>query len=193
VVTLNKKGIRIFAVAESFVQSEPKSVLAGVVMRKDMIIDGLVFDSVKVKGTDSTQTILSMYRNMNRNDINCILLGGTIISILNIVDGQKLQSTLQLPVISVTSIERKGLKRHNLMRLENGRSRLRLYDDLPEREELRLRTGKTVHVRIWGITQSETLSLLNEITLQGSRPEPIRRSYTQVVIDLIGAFVPDAP
>jgi uncharacterized protein len=174
VVTLNKKGIRIFAVAESFVQSEPKSVLAGVVMRKDMIIDGLVFDSVKVKGTDSTQTILSMYRNMNRNDINCILLGGTIISILNIVDGQKLQSTLQLPVISVTSIERKGLKRYNLMRLENGRSRLRLYDDLPEREELRLRTGKTVHVRIWGITQSETLSLLNEITLQGSRPEPIR-------------------
>lgn len=173
-VTLNKKGIRIFAVAESFVQSEPKSVLAGVVMRKDMIIDGLVFDSVKVKGTDSTQTILSMYRNMNRNDINCILLGGTIISILNIVDGQKLQSTLQLPVISVTSIERKGLKRYNLMRLENGRSRLRLYDDLPEREELRLRTGKTVHVRIWGITQSETLSLLNEITLQGSRPEPIR-------------------
>lgn len=173
-VTLNKKGIRIFAVAESFVQSEPKSVLAGVVMRKDMIIDGLVFDSVKVKGTDSTQTILSMYRNMNRNDINCILLGGTIISILNIVDGQKLQSTLQLPVISVTSIERKGLKRYNLMRLENGRSRLRLYDDLPEREELRLRTGKTVHVRIWGITRSETLSLLNEITLQGSRPEPIR-------------------
>lgn len=173
-VTLNKKGIRIFAVAESFVQSEPKSVLAGIVMRKDMIIDGLIFDTATIKGTDSTKTILSMYRNLKRNDINCILLGGTIISILNIVDGQKLQSTLQLPVISITSIERKGLKRYSLMRLENGRARLRLYDDLPERAELHLRTGKAVHVRIWGITQSEALSLLNAITLQGSRPEPIR-------------------
>jgi uncharacterized protein len=174
VTHLNKKGIRFFAVAESFAQLDLRSVLAGVVMRKDLIIDGLVFDTTTIKGTDSTDIILSMYRNMNRNDINCILLGGTIISVLNIVDGQKLQSTLNLPIISVTSIERKGLKKQNLMRFANGRSRLELYDALPERKELQLRTGRAVHVRNWGISESESLSLLNEITLQGSRPEPIR-------------------
>jgi uncharacterized protein len=174
VIHLEKKGIRIFAVAESFVQSDLRSILAGVVIRRDLTIDGLIFDSVTIKGTDSTQIILSMYRNINRNDINCILLGGTIISILNIIDGHKLQDLLQVPVIAVSSIEKKGLNKHNLLRFENGDSRLQLYEALPERAELKLWTGKAVHVRNWGITESEVLSLLNDITLQGSRPEPIR-------------------
>jgi uncharacterized protein len=174
VIHLEKKGIRMFAIAESFVQSDLRSILAGVVIRRDLTIDGLIFDSVTIKGTDSTQIILSMYRNINRNDINCILLGGTIISILNIIDGHKLQNLLRVPVIAVSSIERKGLNKHNLLRFENGDSRLRLYEALPEGAELKLRTGKAVHVRNWGITESEVLSLLNDITLQGSRPEPIR-------------------
>jgi uncharacterized protein len=174
VIHLEKKGIRIFAIAESFVQSDLRSILAGVVIRRDLTIDGLIFDSVTIKGTDSTQIILSMYRNINRNDINCILLGGTIISILNIIDGHKLQNLLRVPVIAVSTVEGKGLNKHNLLRFENGDSRLQLYEALPERAELKLWTGKAVHVRNWGITESEVLSLLNDITLQGSRPEPIR-------------------
>ena len=66
-----------------------ESVLAGVVMRRDFIIDGLIFGKTTVRGNDSTEIIVSMFRRMRRNDINCILLGGTIISILNIVDGQE--------------------------------------------------------------------------------------------------------
>jgi uncharacterized protein len=174
VIHLEKKGIRIFAIAESFVQSDLRSILAGVVIRRDLTIDGLIFDSVTIKGTDSTQIILSMYRNINRNDINCILLGGTIISILNIIDGHKLQNLLRVPVIAVSTVEGKGLNKHNLLRFENGDSRVQLYEALPERAELKLWTGKAVHVRNWGITESEVLSLLNDITLQGSRPEPIR-------------------
>ena len=174
VIHLEKKGIRIFAIAESFVQSDLRSILAGVVIRRDLTIDGLIFDSVTIKGTDSTQIILSMYRNINRNDINCILLGGTIISILNIIDGHKLQNLLRVPVIAVSTVEGKGLNKHNLLRFENGDSRLQLFEALPERAELKLWTGKAVHVRNWGITESEVLSLLNDITLQGSRPEPIR-------------------
>jgi uncharacterized protein len=174
IARIEKKGIRIFAVAESFAQSDLRSVLAGVVMRRDLIIDGLIFDMVTIKGNDSTEIILSMFRRMNRNDINCVLLGGTIISVLNIVDGQKLQDLLELPVIAVTSTERRGLNEDNLLRFKDGQSRLRLYNALPERTELKLQTGKTVHVRNWGIAQRDALSLLNDITLQGSRPEPIR-------------------
>ena len=46
-----------------------------------------------------------MFRRMKRNDINCILLGGIIISILNIVDKQGLYDTTKIPVIAVSSIE----------------------------------------------------------------------------------------
>ena len=37
---LEKKGLRGLAIAESFRQNSTKSVLAGVVMRRDFIIDG---------------------------------------------------------------------------------------------------------------------------------------------------------
>ena len=57
-------------------------MLAGVVMRRDFIIDGLIFGNTTVRGNDSTEIIVSMLRRMKRNDINCILLGGTIMSIL---------------------------------------------------------------------------------------------------------------
>ena len=40
---LEKKGLRGLAIAESFLQNSKKSVIAGVVMRRDFVIDGFVF------------------------------------------------------------------------------------------------------------------------------------------------------
>jgi hypothetical protein len=38
---LNKPGLRVLGIAESFVRSLPTSVLAGAVMRADLRVDGL--------------------------------------------------------------------------------------------------------------------------------------------------------
>lgn len=54
ILHLEKKGIRILGVAESFVESDSRSVLAGVVMRRDLVIDGLMFGQTTIKGNDST-------------------------------------------------------------------------------------------------------------------------------------------
>jgi uncharacterized protein len=174
ILHLEKKGIRIFGIAESFVQSDFRSVLAGVVMRRDLVIDGLTFGQTTIKGNDSTQVIISMFTRMNRNDINCILLGGTIISVLNIIDGQDLANTIQIPVVAVSAVQKKGLKQENLLNFENGETKFRLYSSVKESTEVKLWTGKTVQVRNWGISIDEARSLINTITLQGSRPEPIR-------------------
>ncbi|MGH9910516.1 MAG: DUF99 family protein, partial [Nitrososphaerales archaeon] len=40
---IEKKAIRALGIAESFVKSQNQSVLAGVVMRSDMIIDGIAY------------------------------------------------------------------------------------------------------------------------------------------------------
>jgi len=40
---LEKKGLRGLAIAESFAQNSEKSILAGIVMRRDFVIDGFVF------------------------------------------------------------------------------------------------------------------------------------------------------
>lgn len=174
VLHLEKKGIRILGIAESFVESDSQSVLAGVVMRRDLVIDGLSFGKTTIKGNDSTQVIISMFKRFNRNDISCILLGGTIISVLNIIDGQELANKAQIPVVAVSAVQEKGLKHENLLNFENGETKYRLYDSVKESTGVTLWTGKTVQVRNWGISIDEARSLINSITLQGSRSEPIR-------------------
>ena len=139
---IEKKGIRIFGVSESFTRSDLRSVLAGVVMRRDFIIDGLIFGNTTVRGNDSTEIIVSMLRRMKRNDINCILLGGTIMSILNIVDGQELHDTTKIPVIAVSSRETRGLRENNLRTLEDGNIKCKLYNALKLVSNLHFRQEK---------------------------------------------------
>ena len=69
-VRTEKGGIRVLGIAESFKKTSTCSTLAGIVMRRDLIIDGIVFGNAPMEGNDSTQNILSMYRSLKRNDIN---------------------------------------------------------------------------------------------------------------------------
>ena len=171
---IEKKGIRVFGISESFAMSDLRSILAGVVMRRDFIIDGLIFGNTTIRGNDSTEIIVSMFRRMKRNDINCILLGGTIISILNIVDGQELYNTTKVPVIAISTRETRGLRENNLRTFEDGEIKCKLYNALKASEQLTLRTGKAVNYRNWGISSRDVSVLLNDLTLQGARPEPIK-------------------
>jgi endonuclease V-like protein UPF0215 family len=170
-----KKGLRTLAVAESFRISCKHAILAGVVMRRDLIIDGIGISKSTIKGDDSTQNIISMWRNMNRNDINCIFLGGIIISMFNIVDGNEVYRSTGTPVISLTYNDSKGVA-HNFRRVfpNSWQSKLEQYQKIGNRQRIVLRTGKTVFIRHWGLTLSDSIILLNYFTLQGSVPEPIR-------------------
>ena len=46
---LEKKGIRGLAIAESFRQDLKKSVLAGVIVSNDLVIDGFVLGNATIK------------------------------------------------------------------------------------------------------------------------------------------------
>ncbi|MEM4298463.1 MAG: DUF99 family protein, partial [Nitrososphaerota archaeon] len=98
-IRLEKKGIRALGVAESFkIGLGPKSVLAGVVMRSDYIIDGFIFGSATLRGDDATDSIVKMFENLKRNDINLIILGGAVISLYNIIDVDGLSQRTRTPV-----------------------------------------------------------------------------------------------
>jgi uncharacterized protein len=170
-----KKGLRTLAVAESFRISCKYAILAGVVMRRDLIIDGIGISKSTIKGDDSTQNIITMWRNMNRTDINCIFLGGIIISMFNIVDGNEVYRSTGTPVISLTYNDSKGVA-HNFRRVfpNSWQSKLEQYQKIGNRQRIVLQTGKTVFIRHWGLTLSDSIILLNYFTLQGSVPEPIR-------------------
>ena len=82
---LEKKGIRGLAIAESFRQDSEKSILSGVIMSNDFVIDGFVFGNSTLKGDDATEAIIDMYNKVERTDISYVLISGLVISLYNII------------------------------------------------------------------------------------------------------------
>ncbi len=171
---VNKKGLRALGVAESFLQGERYSTLAGVVMRADLVIDGISLTRNTIGGNDSTSSILRLYKSFYRNDINIIILSGCIISYYNIVDVDTLSFRTGRPVICLTYRESKGIEDTLRYRFPDDKKKLELYRKLGERKRLDLETGKNLFVRLSGIDERDALRILNLFTLQGSFPEPVR-------------------
>jgi hypothetical protein len=172
---LEKKGIRGLAIAESFSQDSKKSVLSGIVMSTDLIIDGFVMGHSTVGGDDATDAILTMYKKLDRSDVSFLLISGIIISLYNIVDLKRISEEIGLPVIGVTHEESKGIEdaiKHHFP--DSYKSKLAEYSKLGSREKITLHTSHSLYIRNEGCTLLEVKQLLDKITLQGSVPEPLR-------------------
>ena len=182
-----KKGIRVLGIAESFKRYTKKSILAGVVMRRDLIIDGMAYGTATMEGDDATDSIISMYRLLARDDVNCILLDGLVISMYNIIDGEQVAAETGLPVIAITFEDSQGLENSIKQHFDDWQDKLARYQKLGRRERLTLKTGKNLFIRCWGVNQRRAAAILNAFTLQGSFPEPIRvaklaaRSYANAL------------
>ena len=174
---LEKKGLRGLAIAESFRQNSAKSVLAGVVMRRDFVIDGFVFGSATLQGDDATDVVLKMYDDLQRPDISYVLISGLIVSMYNIIDIKKLSDTLKIPIIGVSYRDSLGIEdslKHHFP--DSFESKLDEYEKLGQREKITLSTSHNVYVRKEGCTLNEVQRLLDDLTMHGSIPEPIRVS-----------------
>ena len=155
-----KPGIRGLAIAESYAPGSKRSMLAGVVMRSDHIVDGFAVGQTTVSGDDATHAITEMYRSLGRDDISYVMVWGTIISHYNRVDVKRIAGLLKIPTLGVSCQVRSGVD-------DTSESRLKYHS-------MRLHTGHTISVIVSGCTISEATLLLNRITIQGGIPEPIR-------------------
>ena len=174
---LEKKGIRGLAIAESFSQGSKKSVLSGIVMSTDLVIDGFVVGNSTVGGDDATDSILTMYKKLERPDVSFLLISGIVISLYNIVDLKRISEETGLPVIGITYEESKGIEdaiKHHFP--DSYKSKLTEYSKLGSREKITLHTSHDLYIRNEGCTLLEAKQLLDKITLQGSVPEPLRIS-----------------
>lgn len=175
-VRVEKKGIRALGVAESFTPIPGgKSTLAGVVMRSDLIVDGFAFGQATLEEDDSTQAVIGIYKKLNRNDINVILLGGAIISLYNIIDVDSVAVETSTPVICITFEESQGLEPHLKHHFpDRWEIKLEAYRRLGERKPVTLKTGYRVFVRCSQIDKETSVQVLDKFTLQGAVPEPVR-------------------
>ncbi|HDI31810.1 MAG TPA: DUF99 family protein [Thermofilum sp.] len=171
-----KKGFRVLGIAESFRRRFKWSVLFGVVMRRDLVIDGSSCALISVGGLDATEGVLTIYKKLNRSDVNALLLNGCVISWFNIIDLERIFEETNVPVICVTYEESEGLEEFIRRYFpEDYEVRISMYRKLGPREKMYLRrTGKTLYVRYVGADRDSVEELLKVFTLSGAVPEPLR-------------------
>jgi endonuclease V-like protein UPF0215 family len=168
-----KKGLRVLGIAESF-RGRERSTLAGVVMRKDLLIDGAAFAGVTVGGMDATDAVLAIVAGLSRRDINCMMIGGCVIAWYNIIDPATIAEEAGMPVIVVTYEESEGLEDDIRHHFPDDAGRLAAYRDLGERTPLVLSNGQRIFIRAWGIGETEAARICDAFTDQGKVPEPVR-------------------
>ncbi|MDI6899762.1 MAG: DUF99 family protein [Methanolinea sp.] len=168
-----KKGLRVLGIAESF-SSRSTSLLAGVVMRKDLRIDGVAVTGVTVGGMDATEGVLALVRDLDRKDINCIFLGGCIIAWYNIIDPQEVLHRTGLPVVVVTYRKSEGIHDKIEALFPGDSHRLSSYDSLEKPVPVTLPSGHVIHLRAVGIGIPDATRLCRDFILDGRLPEPVR-------------------
>jgi endonuclease V-like protein UPF0215 family len=176
-IQAGKTGIRALGISESFLKgTDQKSILVGIVMRGDLRIDGFSFSYATVGGMDSTESILRLYRSLERNDINLLMLNGCIISWFNVVDLHRLYEETGKPVICVTYEESEGIDQYLKEYFDDWEKRLEVCRRNGERVRIILHTDHHIFARFIGIEEEIGIRTLDRFTIEGGIPEPIRIS-----------------
>jgi len=170
-----KSGVRVLGIGESFNRDDKKSVVVGVVMRGDFRIDGFSVCRPIVGGTDSTTSLISLYERLERPDIRAFMLGGSVISWFNIVDIVELHSATDVPIVSVSYNPSEGIEKYLKEYFpEDWDTRLQILERVGTRREVTLRTGYPVYLSVSGLSITRAKQLVDQFTLDGKIPEPIR-------------------
>ena len=174
-----KKGVRVLGVAESFEKSESRSIMAGVVMRGDMRIDGFSVCTPAIGGSDSTDELVSMFNRLNRKDIRAWMLGGSVVSWFNIVDIAALHEDTDTPVICISYHPSEGLEKYLKEYFPaDWKTRLDILERTGARKHIQLKTGHSLYLSTSGIGVSRAKNLIDKLVIDGKIPEPVRVART---------------
>jgi hypothetical protein len=170
---LAKRGLRALGIAESF-SGRAFSTMAGVVMRKDLRIDGVAVATLTVGGMDATDAVLGIIASLGRRDINLVMVSGSVVAWFNILDPGAISEKTGLPLIVVTYEDSEGLEEDIIHHFPGDEDRLRAYRNLGDRVPVRLRDGAQVFIRATGLSDEDAARILGDFTRDGKVPEPVR-------------------
>jgi endonuclease V-like protein UPF0215 family len=170
---LAKRGLRALGIAESFT-GRATSTMAGVVMRKDLRIDGVAIASLTVGGMDATGAVLGIIASLGRRDINVIMVSGSVVAWYNVLDPDAISEESGLPLIVVTYEDSGGLEEDIIHHFPGDEARLQAYQNLGERVPVLLGEGARVFIRTAGLSAEDAARILRDFTRDGKVPEPVR-------------------
>jgi uncharacterized protein len=168
-----KPGVRALGVAESY--DGTTSTLAGVVARASRVVDGFIFGTCTVGGTDVTDSIIDLAERLDREDVRYVLVSGIALAWYNVLDMHRVRDAIDRPVISVTFEESDGLRKSLEAEFSGDEldRRRDIYRGQPARRELAV-NDQTVFVRCVGADEREARDVVRAFTPEGGRPEPLR-------------------
>ncbi|MHA1712867.1 MAG: endonuclease dU [Candidatus Ranarchaeia archaeon] len=175
-IPFHKQGFRVLGIAESFDRKKMDfSVIAGVVMRRDLVIDGFRILTVPLGGKHITNALIDMYHALNRNDVKAIFIQGLVIAWFNIINLEKLHRETGLPIVCITYNPSKGLEPYIREYFPHDfEDRLNQYRQLHKRQKVLVKTGYALYLLSQGISLSDARRLTDIFLRQGRVPEPIR-------------------
>ncbi len=158
--------------------SDSRAPLVGVMARFDGYMEGLAVRSVAVDGTDSTETVLSMFEAHFSSQIDYIMLDGITVAGFNVCDIVRISNETGRPVICVTR------KDPDLERMAEA---IRKYfTDSFERistltstevKRVVLKTGSPLYINVAGCSKDEAVEAIERSIIRGNIPEPIRMAH----------------
>lgn len=170
-----KAGVRVLGIAESFTKEVDKSVVAGVVMRGDLRIDGFGFCRPTVGGFDATESLLDLYQRLERQDVRAWILGGNIISWFNVVDIDEVYRMTKIPIVCITYNPSEGIEKYlHEYFPDTWEERYKKIMQMGERTEFELSTGHSVYMNWVGLSFARAKQLVDLFTIDGRIPEPVR-------------------
>ena len=174
-----KPQVRILGIDDSpFKFGDSKALVVGALVRVPGYLEALMKTDVTVDGDDSTSRIIQMVDvSRYREQIKAIMIDGIALAGFNVIDIERVHSSLGIPVLTVTrdppdfEMIRIALKKH--------------FNDWERRYELITRlelkkiqtTHKPLHACGVGLEWSDFQTLVRLATVRGAVPEPIRIAH----------------
>ncbi len=165
----------MIGVAESFAQEDRHSTVVGVIMRGDFRVDGAGMCTPTVGGDDSTQSLIDMYRRLERRDIRAWMLSGSVISWFNPIDLHQIYEYTSIPIVCVSYDPTSGIEKYIREYFpDDWHQRMVVIQRNGERSEVRLSSSHSVFLNVVGMGIDRARRLVDQFTLDGRIPEPIR-------------------
>ena len=171
-----KSGSRAVGVAASDGGREGEtSVLCGAVVRADRVVDGVSFASCTVGGTDATAAIERLVAELDREDVQYVLIAGVAPAWFNVVDLGRLSTATARPAVAISFEESAGLEPAIREAFDGAEleERLATYRALPPRQSVSV-NDRTLFVRSVGCDDEAAAHVVRAFTPDGGRPEPLR-------------------
>jgi hypothetical protein len=174
-----KAQVRVLGIDDSpFRFGDGRSLVVGAVVRLPGYLEAIMRTDVEVDGDDATEQLVRMVSGSRyRDQVKAIMLDGICLAGFNVIDIQALHESLGIPVLTITRDEpdmariRAALQGH----FADWERRFEMIARHPLRE---IPTAhKPLHASGLGLDWAEFEQLVQQSTVRGAVPEPVRIAH----------------